>query len=283
MHTIDWKAYCADGTKIDEQMVALPTGATLRVITFSPAQQYDRPVVLFVAGWVSHISGWQKVLQEMTRDFTIHYVETREKISAQVQGKALYSVEEIAADLVAVIEHFSLQQNRYIMFGSSLGATAIVDCWHRLEQKPQALVLVGPNAEFRVPLFWRMIVRLFWPGFYPILRPVVKWYLRTFRLDLTTDRAQYEKYSSILDVADPWKLRKGVLSLARYKIWPLLPQLCSPVLLITASRDKLHEPENLRRMHHMLPQATLMDFETNSGTHTAAVVSAMRDWLQALD
>lgn len=272
--------YCAAGARVQDDMIPVSAQVALRVIRFTPAQPTDHPPVVFVAGWISLMAGWKTVLQELTRDFTVYYLETREKISSQVQGKVGYSVSAIGNDIVALVEHFRLESKRYLLLGSSLGATAILDCCQSLKTPPLALVLIAPNAEFRVPRTWKVIVTLFPPRLYLLIKPAVKWYLRTFRLDLKTDLAQYRKYSTSLDAADPWKLKKAVLALARYQVWDVLPAIATPTLIVGASKDVLHEPENLHKMVAALKNASYIDMETNTGTHSVGMVARLREYVK---
>jgi pimeloyl-ACP methyl ester carboxylesterase len=275
----DLTEICAPGVTCEDRMVGVAEGVTLRVLTFSPPADIGNPSVLFVAGWISQIRAWQTVLKEMTKDFRVVYVATREKISSRVLGNAEYSVTAIGNDLVNLVEQLGFSPERYIIFGSSLGATAIVDCYPALMRKPLALILVSPNAEFRVPRIWLFVVTLFYPPLYALIRPTVKWYLKNFRLDVRTDQEQYLKYSKALDAADPWKLKKALLSVSKYEIWDRLEFLNSPTLLVGASKDVLHEPENLRKMASKIRNAVTIDLETNKRTHSEHVVQEMRAFL----
>jgi pimeloyl-ACP methyl ester carboxylesterase len=277
--TGDLSQFCAEGVTVEVQMIDTVEGVSLRLFTFTPPAECRNPVVLFVGGWITQISAWKIVLREMTKDFKIIYVETREKISSKVDIDAHYSVEEIADDLVQLVERLNLQPERFVFFGSSLGASAIIESYKRLTRKPLAMVLVGPNAVFRVPLIWKIIVTLFYPPLYALVKPPAKWYLKTFRLDVQTDREQYEKYCSAIDAADPWKLKKAVLSVAKYSIWNRLADLDRPVLLVDASKDRLHEPENLQKMEAIISQATRIDLGTNKETHSERVVHEFRKFV----
>ena len=199
-----------------------------------------------------------------------------------VNGNVEYSIEEMGKDVIKVIEHIELADKKYYLFGSSLGGTIILDLWRFLESKPLSLILVGPNAEFRVPKSWHYIVSAFYPPLYNLLKPSVKWYLRTFRMNIKSDFAQYEKYSEALDSADPWKLKKALLSVEKYKVWDLLSNINTPTLIFSASKDKLHEPENLQRMAKTMQNATIFDMETNSGTHSREMVYEMNKYLSQL-
>ena len=273
---------CAPSSSFSEEWLPASADVLLRVITFLPAQQEDNPDVVFVSGWISKPVAWRDVLREMTRDFRVFYIETREKISSRILGNVSFGVDSIGEDLVQLIPRLGIRPDRYILMGSSLGATAILNAVTALHPQPKALVLVAPNAEFRIPRWGLWLIRPFPPRLYLIFKPFAKWYLRNFRLDLTVDYAQYEKYSNSLDAADPWKLKKAVLALAKYTIWEKLGAITCPVLIVGASKDKLHEPENLKKMTSLLPNAKYIDLETNRRTHSKEVVGALKKFIHEI-
>ena len=278
----DLSQYCAPEAIYKEEMIPVAENVSIRVFTFSPAKKTNNPPIIFVAGWITLISAWKEVLGEMTKDFVIYYIETREKISSQITVKVEYGVEDIGKDIVSLVSYFNLQDDQFVLFGSSLGASAILNCCRFLKQAPLCLVLIGPNAVFRVPRFAKVIIRFFPPPLYLIIKPIVKWYLKTFRLDIESDYEQYKKYCGNIDAADPWKLKKAVLKLWSWEAWNLLDDIKHPTLIFGASKDSLHEPENLKRMVSMLENATYLDLETNKGTHSRAMVQEMRKYIAKL-
>ena len=270
------------GVSIEEQMVATGPNVWLRVVVFQPLKPKDNPAVVFVAGWMSIIDGWIEVLKEMTRDFVVYYVETREKKSSRIKGHVRYGVRDIGMDIVKIVDHFGLKDNQYLIAGSSLGATAVLDCHGFFNALPLTLVMINPNAEFRIPKIWKWIIGLFYPPLFVLFRPVVKWYLRTFRLDIHSDPAQYKKYCGTLDNADPWKSKRTAMAIWNYQIWDKLQSVQFPTLIVGASRDKLHEPENIQRMVSQLPGATYLDMETNARNHSQELVEEIRKYLDNL-
>jgi pimeloyl-ACP methyl ester carboxylesterase len=272
----------APGTLIREELIPVDANVQLRVTTFSPLEPRNRPAVLFVSGWISVITSWREALREMTRDFTIHYVETREKSSAQVKSKTDYSVESIGRDLVALVHHFRLESGNYILFGSSLGATAMLDCYRFLDVKPHCLVLVGVNAEFRAPRVGLALVRLYPPAIYLAIKPIIKWYLKTFRVSRDGGAAQAAKYAQNLDLAEPYRLKKAMLALADYQVWDRLKEITVPALVVGASGDLLHDPGNIRNIVSLLDDCVYLDLESNERTHSAEVVEELRRFLSSL-
>lgn len=279
MTTEDFSEFCADSATWQARQIKVNDNVSLRLITFQQSALTNNPVVVFVPGWISLISTWTSVLRDMSRDFTIHYVETREKKSSVVTGRVKYRVEDCARDLAAIIEQLDLTDDNYILCGSSLGATAIVDACRFLKRRPLCLALIGINAEFYIPRGWQNFVKCFPPTLYLAFKPVIKWYLRNFRLDVEKDQVQYKKYCANVDNADPFKLKKAALALAKYKIWERLAEVQVPVLLFGASHDSLHNLENIRRINALLPGSHYLDLETNFRTHSPEMVAALREFI----
>lgn len=277
-----WSEYDERGVTVEERWVNVSDSVSLRVITFHPKAPSQKPPILFIAGWVSMVKGWQETLFEMTKDFTVHYIETREKKSSKIQGKVKYSIESIGKDIIALIDYFQFKESQYILFGSSLGATAILDCCRFLSINPCCLILIQPNCVFRIPWFWLQTVRLLYPPLYIGFKYVVLWYLKNFRMNVKHDRGQYEKYRMTLNAADPWKLKKSFLSISKYQVWDLLNAIYIPVLLFGASKDKLHEPGNIEKMVSMIRNTTYIDLETNTNTHSREMVIEIRRYLNNL-
>jgi pimeloyl-ACP methyl ester carboxylesterase len=280
--TYNLNDYCVPGTKFTEKMVDVSENVSLRVVEFFPAKKTNRPTVLFIPGWISLMTSWKIVLKEMTKDFHIIYAETREKITSEVKGKQEFSVEAISDDIVKLAEIYELKKDRYFIFGSSLGGTAILETYSKLKNIPLCFALLGPNAEYRTPWWGKILIRIVWPGLVNRLKGFVKWYLGRFRLDLENDRAQYEKYCNALDAADPRKLKPAARSLSKYKVWDILKNIKLPVLIIGASKDLLHEPQNLIQMDKMLPNSTFLDMETNTFAHGSEMVVELRKYLDTL-
>lgn len=278
----DYNGHCAPGTNCSRQYVSVSPGVQVRVVSFTPLQASSFPLVVFVPGWISLIAAWSEVLAELTRDFNVCYIETREKITSRVRGEVRYGVAAIAQDIAGVVERLGIDHEPYVLVGSSLGATAVIESCRILKKKPQCLVLIAPNTEFRVPPLGLLIIRIVTPSLYMMIKPLIKWYLRTFRLDPGTDYAQYAKYCNSLDAADPWKLKKAAIAFSDYEIWGALRWVSMPVLVFGASKDVLHEPENLRSMLARMERVTHVDLETNRRTHGPEMVFHLRDYLGTL-
>jgi len=276
------KDFCAAGCHYRQAQIQVAPQVSLQVTTFHPPQPTKLPPILFIPGWISLITSWQSVLQSMTAKFVVHYLETREKSSACIKGKVSFDIADFSQDIAKVVATLRLPDQGYLIFASSLGATAVIDGYTKLPTTPLGAILIGPNAVFHIPPFWLNIVRHFPPQFYLGFKPVIKWYLRHFRLHPDKDQLQYAKYCHNLDHADPWRLKKAALSFAKYQIWDKLAAIHCPTLIVGASHDALHDNTNLQKIAQIMPRARYIDLETNSRSHSPVIMEYIYAFLQEL-
>lgn len=270
-HTIEnYSQYTSPTCNVSEYMVEVSDGVKLRVIDFNPGTGKNIPMMLFVSGWISLIDGWKGFLQAITPKMRTLYFETREKKTSIVpEGTRVeYTMERLRKDLSEVIAQTIPQKQPFVLAGSSLGASAIIEYLISPDgQLPQCAVLIGPNAEFRFPKFLTPIVMTIPPSLYTIAKPVVKWYLRTFRVDVKNAPEQMRKYERTLDNADPYKLKANALALMKYSAWERLGHITTHCLVVGAKTDTLHSAEALTRMISLMKNAEYLEMESNTATH----------------
>ena len=281
---MDYSEYTDSSTEVAEKLVTVSDGVSLRVIDFRPENDSDeRPVLLFVAGWISTIAGWKDVLRVVTPCFRTIYFESREKSSSVIPKgeKVSYAVERLSLDLKEVVEQMVPEKRNFVMAGSSLGATVIMEYLSMKLRQPECSILVSPLPEFRFPkLLAAIILNLVHPSFYFAVKPVVKWYLRNFRLDPVNEQEQVRKYEYTLDMADPYKLKANAKAVMNYSIWDRISDIPSPILIIGASTDALHETDTQKRMMDLFRKSEYMELESNRETHSKKAGEIMVDYIE---
>ncbi len=263
--------FVAPGVEAREAFVKVTDGVTLKVVEFVPPNEDQTlPVMVFVAGWISLIKGWAEVLQELTPIFRTLYIETREKISAELPDfKNLdFSVERMARDVDEVVEKM-VPQNRTIAFGgSSLGSSIVLDHMSRNVRQPTIGLLVGPVPEFHFPAWGIPIIRFCPPVLYLIVKPLIKWYLKYIRVDRKKEPEQVAKYYGTLDAAEPARLKANAICLCNFSLWEKLPDVKAPVVIIGTKTDSLHGLEVLEKVVDLLPQGELATMDSNKDAHS---------------
>jgi pimeloyl-ACP methyl ester carboxylesterase len=237
-----------------------------------------------VAGWISLISGWRGVLKVLTAEHRVIYCETREKQSSTVPEvkKVSFSIERLKLDIGEIIENIIPPSEKFIFAGSSLGASAILEYCASDKRKPLCAVLINPNTEFRFPKFLGEIIPALHPSLYLAIKPVIKWYLRNFRLDKKTCKEQIEKYENTLDCANPYKLKANALAIKNYVIWGRIDNINVPCLVMGATSDTLHATDNVKRLLKLIPDSTYIELKSNMENHSEKAGHVIVEYIEAL-
>ena len=273
--------YCHPGTQCGEQMYQTDESVHLRVIHFRPAEPSPYPPIVMIVGLATVIESFQGIINGLTRDFELYYVETREKSSSQISGKVKFDMETVAFDIVSIIQQLELVHRQNILFGYSFSAAAIVEAYRHLDSKPVCLNLLSPTPSFYYPNWSLPLIRMAVP-IYGVLKPITKWYLRNFIMNVKADRDMYNYTSRALDLADPQKLRDTILAIAGYAVWDKLPHIDCSTLIVDTSLDGLHRHEDVVRLAESIEGSSYIDLETNKRTHGTELAVVMRDFISTL-
>lgn len=263
----DYSSFCHEGATYRAEYVSLPTGVELFAIHFSPTRPAEAPLILFIPGFVSIIENFRETIIELTRSHSVIYVETREKSTAKINPGHRFSVDEVTSDIVHFAEEIVPPGIRYAMAGYSLGATVIAESFPRLRRKPEAVIIIEPNSSFPFKGAALFLARLAKYLYRPVV-PFVKWYLRTFIIDLKADEEMYNINCRNLDTAEPVRLGLAVRQLSRYRMDGCLEQITVPALVIVASKDRFHSHGEGMDIANQIPGARCLDMEDNRRTHS---------------
>ncbi len=267
----DATACAGPGVTVAERFFKTSDCVHLRIIDFIPPENDGgKPVLVFVAGWISMISAWRPVLSVLTPYMRILYVETREKRSALVDWTKStdFSISRMVFDLRELLEELVPPSSVFFLAGSSLGSTVILDFLSGCRRQPELAVVIAPNAEFGIPRWFYPLVRLIPPAAYSLVRAPIKHYLCTYRIDSLHEKEQALKYQRSLDWADPRRLKASALAMKGYSLWPKLGGIAAPVVIVAARTDRLHGVRDIERMAKLIPDARMEIMESNRETHS---------------
>jgi len=273
------------GVRFDERRVTVEKGVSLRLYEWRPENDKVDDPVFFVAGWISLVSGWVPLLEELVRTRPVYYLETREKESAEIAPNlmrpASFSVTRLAEDLVEASNQLELDRDRMVLFGSSMGSNAILEALKGDRLTAKAAFIVGPNAEFHFPWWGRPLVHLP-PWVYSAAKPFVLWYLRTFRVNTREDPEQMARYVRTIRAADPKRIMLSARAVIDYEAMPGLDTISSPVAVAYAANDTLHSEEEVGRIVDAIPHGIAVSCPSNTYMHTAEVVADLDRFLTGL-
>ena len=273
------------GVSFAERRVNVADGVSLRLYEWRPEDSKGVDPILFVAGWISLVTGWVPMLEELIRTRPVYYLETREKESAQISpghmGTDGFTIPRLAEDLLVVSRQLGLDRDRVVLFGSSMGSNAILEALKGDRLAAKAAFLIGPNAEFHFPWWGRPLVHLP-PWIYSAAKPFVLWYLRTFRVNAREDPEQMARYVRTIRAADPKRIMLSARAVINYDAMPGLDTVRAPVAIGFAASDTLHGEDEVQRIVGAMPRGLAVSCPSNTYMHTAAVIEDLDRFLDEM-
>ena len=271
-------------SEITQSHHTVSDGVVLTLFDFKRIDDCQKPVLLFVAGWLSDLSGWHDVLDEITPHFRVLYLESREKRSAVLPPGPLprFDIDRMADDIAEVVTARIPRETPLYVAGSSLGSTALIRAMSQKRIAPVAAFLISPVTTFRFPGWGDFIIRFFPPSFFTIIRYPIVWYLVHFRVDRKKEPEQVQKYTKTVMGAEPRRLKANAGALSGHAVWGDLEGVESPVVIIGAASDKLHGMEEITRMVEKIPDARMEVMGSNKETHSKKagrfILKGMEGW-----
>jgi len=276
----------APGAYFKSEYISASDDVKLKVLQWQPEKKEPgesiEPVI-FVSGWVSHVSGWTELLRLMTQKRPVFYIETREKISAQIKKEKIgindFTIAMIALDIINVCKRLPIELEKSIVMGSSFGATALLEALKNNNLNVRCAFFVGPNSEFSAhPLMQKLLLL---PDFsYHFLKYFALWYLRTFRVDAKKEPEQMRRYKITVKTAHPRRIKMSVKAAMKYKLWPDLETVQIPTALAYAPTDTLHSKDNIKKIAQTLPGGQIINCPTNKYMHSADLLKDIEDFIQ---
>ena len=261
---------------IQSRLIEGADGFNLRVYSFTPHQDSGARPVAFIPGWTSVMDGWAPLIAEWANTRVIHYIETREKRSAEITRrirKEDFEMRRHAEDLRTIVETLNLG-SEILWFGSSLGATVILHGLRENILDGKGAFLVAPNSEFRFSTWMIPFIAAPWWCYPPLIRlfglPYLKWRLK--------EPKQYIRYRRTLTQAHLPRLKKSVQANRRYALPAELDSVGIPVAICVAASDTLHTGDDSHSIADSLPKGSVVEVPSNQYAHEASLIPDVNAW-----
>tara|TARA_B100001996_G_scaffold382149_1_gene373203 strand:- start:3172 stop:4020 length:849 start_codon:yes stop_codon:yes gene_type:complete len=261
--------------EILSRMIQASDGFSLNVYTFTPLETPKKNPVIFVAGWASVMDGWAPLLSEWVQERVIHYVETREKRSAIVSKRIKpydFAMAKHIGDLQIVAKNLQCEED-VLWFGSSLGATAIIEGLREGKIQAKGAFLVAPNASFKFPSWMVPLTMAPWWCYAPLIRIgliYLKWRLK--------EPAQYIRYKRTLTQAHLLRLKRSVQANRKYNLAMDLKNITTPIAICVAESDTLHEGNAAHEISENLGNGMIISVPSNQYAHESDLIQDIEKW-----
>ena len=266
------------------QYIKVFNGIELRVLSFEkvkyPAENIE---ILFIPGFLTIFPRWEKVVMELSENYKVHYVETREKKTSKFVKKNSMKITEMCKDLEYIEKALLLNKRKYITISSSLGGALILESLAVKLISPLGSIIIGPGIEIPIKKLAPIIIRLIPIFVVYLLKPFIRWYIRTRLVDFEKEPQQAAAYIRAVEEADIRKMKKWILANAnKYNGWNNLPNISNRIILIGASTDKAHSSDISEKVASALPNCAYVDLGTNKAAHDTPLVNFTREFMKEL-
>jgi pimeloyl-ACP methyl ester carboxylesterase len=238
----------------------------------------ERPVIVFVAGWGSTPFTWRFFIPELSRDFEVHYFETREKLehrdSKSILSDGLHA-KAMAEDILDYLD--SLNETHVILSSSS--AIYFSKICHKLKKTPRSVSYLSPLLYFPDPKLTRL-------G--PILIAVSKLPMAASALKRMASfiwrNAESERLQGIYKIIDNGSLQTLYNSARQlrneYADLANLSILQAPSLIVSAAEDSLHKRQEVEELQSHLFNADSQSVATFGLVHSSRAARIVADFIR---
>ena len=243
--------------------------------------------LLLVHGLRGHAHSWDDVSLALCRDFHVLSLDQRGRGDSDWAKDGDYSTEAYVADLDGFCQALGLDS--FVLCGHSMGGRNSMSFASQFPQKLQKLIIVdvGPSMDPRGGERIRQeIVNV--PEEFDSFEAVVQYMnaqnrfasdaVMRRRLQHATRELPNGKFGWRYDLAIREQRRQGI-SEPQADLWPEIPKITCPSLIVRGTETDLLSPEIAQRMVDAMPDATLVEvqraghmvFEDNPNDFIAAV------------
>ena len=268
------------GADVEQKWIEGNSGYNLRVLHWTPTNEDCKRArtLVMIPGWNSVPEGWFPILSEWVKQRPVVYIETREKGSCQIEktiSKESFQIRNIASDLPLVLAKMGIEPSNCDAMGSSLGATLLLEGLREEQLVFRSLVVLSPNLAFVPPIWARPLIPV--PLFcYNLLVKFVIWYLDK-RLN---EEGQRIRYRRTLLAAPIDRLRICSMVFRKYKMNLDFSNTNSPVGILRASSDTLHDHSDAANLSNNIPNSKLIEIVSNQFAHEAAAIPVIEDFMK---
>ncbi len=266
-----------------ELYIKVSDTSELRVLIFDdvhkPLEDID---ILFIPGLFTIFPRWEKVVQELSESYIVYYVETRDKNTSRLVKKAKFDAPRLAKDLANIVFHLKLNDRKFITISSSMGGMVVLENLANNSVRSAGDILISPGVEMPFPKWVVLLLRVIPPFVIILMKPFTRWLIGNVYVNKKKEPLQSQAYQRSIGEADPKKLRKSVLNLAKYSGWDILPKIKNRVILIGATHDKVHASQLSYKIASNLVNCSFVDLETNKAAHDTPLVDLTKKFMKEL-
>ena len=249
------------------------------------------PVMVLLHGLRGHAHSWDDVSVAMCQDYHVLALDQRGRGDSDWAKDGDYTTSAYVSDLLGFCD--ALKLDKFILMGHSMGGRNSMSFAGRHPQQLEKLVIVdvGPTLDSRGSERISQEIRQV-PEEFDSFEAVVEYMSKQNRfasdavlrrrLQYSTKELPNGKIGWRYDVAIREQRRQGTVPPSE-DLWPLLPNITCPTLIVRGKETDILSPEVAQKMTETIPASQLVEveraghmvFEDNPGDF----IAALKGWL----
>jgi pimeloyl-ACP methyl ester carboxylesterase len=227
------------------------------------------PVMVLLHGLRGHAHSWDDVSAAMCRDYHVLALDQRGRGDSDWAKDGNYTTSAYVSDLLGFCD--ALRLDKFFLVGHSMGGRNSMSFAGRHPQRLQKLVIVdvGPTLDSRGSQRISQEIRAV-PEEFDSFEAVMEYMSRQNRFAsdaILRRRLQYStktlpngKIGWRYDIAIREQRRQGTVPPAE-DLWPLLPHITCPTLIVRGKETDILSPEVAQKMTEAIPDVRLVEVE----------------------
>lgn len=264
----------------DQTMLRVSDGSSIRILKIDSVTPNDRLTLLLIPGWGSVDETWNSIVEEVVKYFNLVFVETREKYSSVLNLETTHDLDRLSKDIQEVIQYFSINEKKLIMYGSSWAALIVADGLSKRRFTPFLPVLLGPIIAVPMPIFTRHLITHLPSIVLEMCSPFVTFWLSNFKSD---NEEQTNRYLLVVEKANTSKWKTVGKHFATKNFLDVYSQINSQTLVIVASNDKMHPIDESTMISNVIPKCTVIDMHSVRDFDSHLVIEVIRKHLAIMN
>lgn len=225
---------------------------------------FEKTTILFIQGVGPGVYSWTDFWDELFKNYDLVVIDSREKPTVDLKKKGECSVNRMSLDILEIMHHLKIEEEKVVFFGSSIGIHYIANCVGQGWIKPKCCFFVGPSVKPNYPKISSKIAFSL-PSF--LLEKVGKFiarrYMRNKIENVFQKKVYYDRIAKI-DVRR-WK------QCSKVRYWNSsdnFKNIKCPVFIFSATEDRYHNIQAAKLVGQLVQNSRLIDIPDYNFIHT---------------
>lgn len=259
------------------KMLDMSDGSIVRVLVAGKVDTQHQYTLVFIGGWCTELSAWEKMLLNACEDFNVVVFESREKNSSKLAIESKNDLTRVSLDFIETLDMLGIAGQHLVILASSWGTIICAELLAKQGLSPCLSVFLGPIGKLPAPGYLRPLLPFFPIPLLNACKPLAYAWIRYVN-GKNIDMA--EKAVTIVREADLRKWMRIADHVLNEEYWDRYSAISSPCLVLCSEDDKFHDLQETKKIIASMSHATVTHFQQVEELMSEKVIEQIRKHLK---